>query len=152
MRNAVLDPIDREIISELVRNARVSFRELGKRVALSPNATAMRVRRLREAGVIAGFHAVVNPAATGRPLTALIDVRLTSPADSTRFEKLIEEIEAVTDAAHVTGRFDYQVRVTCADATDLDKLIRTLKTKGGVSETDTRIALRTVVRRAAVLL
>jgi Lrp/AsnC family leucine-responsive transcriptional regulator len=78
---------------------------------------------------------------------ALIDVRLSGPAGTERFEELIESLEEVTDAAYVTGRFDYQLRVTCRDASDLDALIRTMKTKGSVAETDTRIALRTVVRR-----
>jgi len=129
----------------------MSYRELGERVSLSANAAAERVRRLRETGVIAGFRAVVDPAASGRRLVALIDVRLAGPAESARFERLIDSLEGVTDAAHVTGRFDYQARVACRDAADLDKMIRTLKTEGGVVETDTRIALRTVVRRPGPL-
>jgi Lrp/AsnC family transcriptional regulator, leucine-responsive regulatory protein len=147
----VMDAIDREILAQLVRNARLSYRELGERVSLSANATAERVRRLREAGVIAGFQAVVDPGAAGRRLIAVMDVRLEGPAETERFERLIESVDSVTDAAHVTGRFDYQVRVACRDVHDLDDLIRTLKTKGGATETDTRIALRTVVRRSGPL-
>jgi Lrp/AsnC family leucine-responsive transcriptional regulator len=130
-----------------VRNGRLSFRELGERVALSPNATAERVRRLEERGVIAGYQAIVDPTAAGRVLIALIDVRLGDPSDAGRCEKLLGSLDAVTDAAHMTGRFDYQLRAACLDAGDLDQLIRTLKEKGGVVETDTRIALRTVVHR-----
>jgi Lrp/AsnC family leucine-responsive transcriptional regulator len=148
VKNAALDDIDREIVSQLVRNARLSYRELGERVSLSANATAERVRRLTDSGVIAGFRAIVNPAAAGRTLVALIDVRLDGPHEVERFETLADSLDAITDAAHVTGRFDYQIRVACHDTTDLDQLIRTLKTKGGVVETDTRIALRTVVRRS----
>jgi Lrp/AsnC family leucine-responsive transcriptional regulator len=131
-----------------VKDARVSYRELGERVSLSANATAERVRRLRESGVIAGFTAIIDPAASGRTLVALIDVRLDGPAQTERFERLIESVEQITDAAHVTGRYDYQLRVACEDINALDKLIRTLKTDGGVTETDTRLALRSVVRRA----
>jgi Lrp/AsnC family transcriptional regulator, leucine-responsive regulatory protein len=87
----------------------------------------------------------------GRRLVATIDVRIASPAEADRFEKLVSGQESVTDVAHVTGRFDYQVRAACREAADLDALIRTLKTKGGVIESDTRIALRTVVRRPAPL-
>ena len=144
---AVLDEVDREIVGLLVRNARMSFRELGERVSLSANATAERVRRLCDAGVIAGFQAVVDPGAAGRTLVALVDVRLEGPAEIDRFERLIESLEEVTDAFHVTGRFDYQLRVACHDVTALDGLLGTLKRKGGVQESDTRLALRTVVRR-----
>ncbi len=151
MKTAALDPIDREIVGALVKNARVSYRELGEQVSLSANATAERVRRLRESGVIAGFRAVVDPAAAGRTLVAIIDVRLASPADADRFERMIENQVEVTDTAHMTGRFDYQVRAVCRDTGDLDSLIKLMKTEGGIVETDTRIALRTVVRRPAPL-
>lgn len=143
-----LDETDRAIVGHLMTNARMSYRELGEHVALSANATAERVRRLQESGVIAGFRAVVNPAAAGRTLVALVDVRLAGASEDERFERLVDSLEAVTDAAHVTGRFDYQLRVVCRDPTDLDAIIRLLKTKGGVAATDTRIALRTVVRRS----
>jgi Lrp/AsnC family leucine-responsive transcriptional regulator len=151
VKTTAIDDIDREILGALVQNARLSYRELGERVSLSANATAERVRRLRESGVIAGFRAVIDPAAAGRRLVALIDVRLATPDDSDRFEGLLGSLDEVTDAAHVTGRFDYQIRVACRDPADLDTLIKALKTKGGVSETDTRIALRTVVRRSEPL-
>jgi Lrp/AsnC family leucine-responsive transcriptional regulator len=146
-----MDAVDREILSALVENARLSYRELGERVSLSANATAERVRRLQDTGVIAGFRAVVDPVAAGRTLVALMDIRLDGPAESGKFERLVEQLEEVTDCAHVTGRFDYQIRVATHDPADLDRLIRLLKTKGGVVETDTRIALRTVVRRPGPL-
>lgn len=141
------DDIDREIIRALTADARMSFRELGERVALSANAAAERVRRLCDRGVITGFTTVLNPAASGRRLVALVDVRLSGPDASDRFERLATSLEQVTDCAHVTGRSDYALRVVTEDPAELDRLIRTLKTKGGVVETDTRIALRTVVSR-----
>jgi Lrp/AsnC family transcriptional regulator, leucine-responsive regulatory protein len=126
----------------------MSYRELGERVSLSANATAERVRRLSEAGVIAGFTAIIDPAAAGRTLVALVDVRLAGPADAGGFEQLVESLDEVTDVSHVTGRFDYAVRLVCRDLVNLDALIGALKTRGGVIETDTRLALRTIVSRA----
>ena len=147
MESTVIDDLDREIIGLLRRNARASWRELGDAVGLSANATAERVRRLERAGVISGYTALLDPAASGRRLVALVDVRLSSPGAADPFEALIGRLDEVTDAAHVTGRSDYHLRVACADPAELDALIRLLKTEGGVAETDTRIALRTVVAR-----
>ncbi len=141
----MIDQIDRQILGALERNGRSTWRELGDAVGLSPNATAERVRRLEERGVITGYTALLDPAAAGRRLVALVDVRLGSPNDADRFEALVREAEEVTDAAHVTGRSDYHLRVACAGTAELDAFIRRLKTEGGVVETDTRIALRTVV-------
>jgi len=151
VKSAAIDTIDREIIGLLVKDARMSYRELGERVSLSANAVGERVRRLRERGIIAGFHAVLDPAAAGRQLIVVIDLRLARDADADRFERLVESLPEVTGAAPVTGRFDYQLRAACRDSADLDALITTLKTRGGVLEADTRIALRTVVERPASL-
>jgi Lrp/AsnC family transcriptional regulator, leucine-responsive regulatory protein len=147
--NRSMDDLDRAILGQLVRNARISYRDLGAAVGLSANAAADRVRRLRREGVITGFTATVEPAAAGRRLVALIDVRLAAAGSNEAFEAAVAELEAVTDALHVTGRFDYQLRVACRDTAELDRLLRRLKRGGGVTETETRVVLRSAVARAA---
>ena len=144
-----MDQLDRAILGELVRNARISYRDLGAAVGLSANAAADRVRRLRRDGVITGFTATLDPAAAGRRLVALIDVRLAAAGTNEAFEAEVAELEAVTDALHVTGRFDYQLRVACRDTAELDRLLRQLKRGGAVTETETRVVLRSAVARAA---
>jgi Lrp/AsnC family leucine-responsive transcriptional regulator len=144
-----MDAIDREILGELVRNARISYRDLGARVGLSANAAAERVRRLRGAGVITGFTATLDPGAAGRRLHALIEVRMGAADTNDSFEAAVAALEAVTDADHVTGRFDYQLRVACRDTAELDRLLRHLKTQLGVVETETRVVLRSAIARSA---
>ena len=120
----------------------MSYRELGERVRLSPNAAADRMRRLVRTGVITAFRAEVDFAALGRPLHALIDIRLrpdTEPADA---EASIARLPQLIDATHVTGRVDYTLRVACRDPADLDELITALNRDVGAGETDTRLILR----------
>src|SRR4051794_6172802 len=145
--NRGMDAIDREILGELVRNARISYRDLGARVGLSANAAAERVRRLRRAGVITGFTATLDPgAARARPpprgppapppprapgaparrLHALVGVGMGAAAPNAPSEAAVAGLEAVTDADHVTGRFDSQPRVACHDTAELDRLLRHL--------------------------
>jgi Lrp/AsnC family leucine-responsive transcriptional regulator len=142
-----MDAVDREIIKLLQENARTAYRELGAAVGLSANAAADRVRRLTRTGIITGFTATVDNAAAGRGLDALIDVRLAAAHESARFEEAITRLDAVADAVHVTGRFDYQLRVACRDTSELDRLLRTLKRDAGVAETETRVVLRMALRR-----
>jgi Lrp/AsnC family leucine-responsive transcriptional regulator len=71
-----LDGTDWRILRELQADGRLSYNELGRRVSLSPPAVAERVRRLEEAGVIAGYQARVDPARAGLPLTAFVRCRL----------------------------------------------------------------------------
>lgn len=142
-----MDDIDREILSQLVRDGRRSYRDLGAAVGLSANATADRVRRLRRDGVIAGFTAIVDPAAGGGRIEAVIDVKLGRDQDNDGFEAAIEPETAIVEAAHLTGRADYELRVVCRDAAELDALLRRLKREAGAAETETRIVLRTALRR-----
>lgn len=137
-----MDAIDRIILGELVRDGRLSYRDLAARVRLSPTATAERVRRLTEAGVIGGCHAEINLAALGRPLKAFIDVRLRPGPDHAELEDRLLDLPAVLSGAHVTGRWDYTLTVACRDVAELDELVMALPRDYGVVETDTRLQLR----------
>jgi len=142
-----MDEIDRTIVLALQADARISFRDLAASVNLSPNATGERVKRLERQGILRGYTAIVDPAASGRKLTALIDLRIKEGTPPDAFEPIVRKLDAIIDCVHVSGRFDYQLRVTVADASELDQLIRLLKAKAHVVETDTRLVLRSVVRR-----
>src|ERR1700745_3278622 len=75
-----LDEIDRHIVFELARDARLANNALADRVGIAPSTCLGRVRSLRERGVIRGYHADVDPAALGRPLQAMLAVRPASHA------------------------------------------------------------------------
>jgi Lrp/AsnC family transcriptional regulator, leucine-responsive regulatory protein len=137
-----LDATDRVILSELIRNGRATFKELGELAGLSPHAVAPRVRRLVEAGIVTGFTALVDYGHVGRGLDALIDVRLLSSARPEGFEAAAGKLPSIREVSFVTGRFDYQLRASCVDADDLDHTVRALR-KAGAAVTETRIVLRT---------
>ena len=142
-----LDDIDREILSILTTEGRISYRDLSERVRLSANAVADRVRRLERAGVISGFHAEIDPAAVGRSLMALVDIRLRPEVTMDEAEAALARLPQVLSASHVTGRGDYVLRIACRDPVELDELIRSLNDDVGAIETETRILLRDVLKR-----
>jgi Lrp/AsnC family transcriptional regulator, leucine-responsive regulatory protein len=146
-----LDPVDREILGALVRNGRLSYAKLGGLVSLSPNAVAERVRRLFAGGVITGVHAAVNSEALGRPLTALVDVRLAPTSTPEEFEDAATRLDGVEEIAFTTGRFDFQLRASCRGPGDLDLLLRELRASAGVAETESRLVLRDLLRRPTTL-
>jgi Lrp/AsnC family leucine-responsive transcriptional regulator len=142
VRTTELDEVDRAILSELIRNGRISFKELGEVVKLSPHAVAPRVRRLVDAGVITGFTATIDQGSIGRGLDALIDIRLLSTATPERFEATVAQLPSARELTFLTGRFDYQLRAACTDADDLDHTVRALR-RAGAAVTETRIVMRT---------
>jgi Lrp/AsnC family transcriptional regulator, leucine-responsive regulatory protein len=144
------DALDREILGLLLADARVSYRDLGAAVGLSANAAADRVRRLVRTGAVRGFTAVLDPVTAGRPVEALVDVRLDRTTDSDAFGAAVARLDAVTGAQHVTGRFDWHLRLACRDTAELDRVLRALRADLGALDTETRIVLRTAVDRRAV--
>ena len=62
--------MDRQLLNALVDNARTSNAELARLVGLSAPSVAERIKRLEEAGVIAGYSASINPQALGLPIAA----------------------------------------------------------------------------------
>ena len=140
-----IDAIDRRIVDELRANARISWRELAERVHLAPRSVADRVRRLEGRGLIRGYAALVDPAAMGRSVRAVIDVGLPPGVDPAPFEALLASREEVAFAAYVTGPSDYTIVVDCAGASGLDAFIRWLKADAGVARTESRFVLRPIV-------
>jgi Lrp/AsnC family transcriptional regulator, leucine-responsive regulatory protein len=147
-----VDDTDGAILRELTVDARLPFRELGQRVGLSANAAAARVRRLVETGVIARFTVQLNPGAPGGSATGpaagvgmevFIDVRLKEGVTCDDFGRSHPAFPEILDAVHVTGPYDYLVHAVVPDAAALDRLVRRLKTDAGVSQTSTRLAIRT---------
>lgn len=137
-----MDALDDQILRELRRNGRISFADLGAQVGLSPHAAAARVRRLQDRGVITGFTVTVAAGALDRHLDAVIDIRLRPETPPEDFEAQAARLPAVREVIFLTGRADYQLRVACNDADDLDRTVRALRQRGGVAATETRIVLK----------
>ncbi len=112
MKNA-LDRIDRQILALLQKDARLSNKELAARVDLAPSSCLARRQRLKESGVLRGFHAFVDPQALGVGVQALIAVRLKqhSREKVRAFSRHILGLKEVVALYHVTGDMDFQVHV-----------------------------------------
>ncbi|ULR47988.1 Lrp/AsnC family transcriptional regulator [Streptomyces deccanensis] len=112
-----LDAVDREILFHLRQDGRLTNVELAKRVGLTPPPCLRRVKRLEEAGVIAGYRAVIDPAALGRELEVHIDVEIFAQDRKTveEFEDTVASYEEVVEFRRMYGRPDYFLRVAVAD-------------------------------------
>ena len=119
-----LDRTDFAIIDALQNNARLSNKELAHAVSLAPSSCLERVRRLRDAGVLQGFHAKVAPEALGIGLQAMIAVQLVQhSADIVQaFQRYMFESPAVLSVFYLAGRTDFLLHVAVRDAAQLREL------------------------------
>lgn len=79
---ANLDTMDWQLLGLLQEDARLGFRELARRVGLSPPAVAARVRRLESLQVITGYGARIDPAKAGWPVQAFVVLSTTGVRQS----------------------------------------------------------------------
>ena len=147
-----MDAIDRALVRLLERDARSTFNELSKEVRLSANTVADRVRRLRASGVIRGFRAELDPAALGRGLSIVGDIRLREDVDRTQFEQGLHSVPQVVSGARMTGEYDYQLRVACVDPAEFETVVDQLKREHGVREIRSRLVLHEIAIDATGLL
>lgn len=112
-----MDRFDRRIVRELTRDGRASNVELARRIGLSASACLRRVQALEACGVIAGYRAVLDPAAMGTGFVAYIAVGLSdhTKAAQLAFEQGVAESEEVRECHNVTGTVEYLLRIEVAD-------------------------------------
>jgi len=139
-----LDRVDRRILTALQANARLTNQALSQQVALSPSACLARVRRLEDAGVIQGYHARVDPFAIEVGLVLYVEVTLKghSADELQRFENAICALSAVVEASHMTGAYDYLLKVVTADMAEWTNLAEGLTSSGlGVERINTHVMM-----------
>ncbi len=120
-----LDRIDFDILASLQQNARITNKDLAKRVGLAESSCLERVRRLVGSGVVRGFHAELDLRAVGVDLQALVAVRL---ARHTRkafeaFRRSMLALDQAVSVFHVAGANDFLVHVAVRDSDALRELI-----------------------------
>jgi Lrp/AsnC family leucine-responsive transcriptional regulator len=139
----LLDRTGLKILRALQENARLSFSELGRRVALSSPAAAERVRKMEAAGIISGYHARVEPDKVGLPIMAFILLK-------TRTEKypdifsLARRLSEILECHHVSGGESFVMKVVVSSIPHLEELIEKLSPYG---ETSTLVVLSSPVQK-----
>src|SRR3954470_8536785 len=120
-----LDAVDRAIVEAVSQDARITNQRLAERVGVAPSTALARLRSLRERGVVRGFHAEVDLAALGRPLQAMIAVRLAVHAreEIDAFTRAVRALPGVLMVFHLTGVTDYLVWIAATDAQDLREFV-----------------------------
>ncbi len=127
-----LDITDHAIIDVLQKDGRTSIAQLARAINLSASATAERVRRLTDGGVITGYSITVDAEALGYSVTAF--VRLAYPTGNYKpFHDLVGALPEVIEAHHVTGADCFIIKVLARSMRDLERITGRLATLGGIT-------------------
>jgi DNA-binding Lrp family transcriptional regulator len=139
----ILDAIDRRILRALQRDGRMANNDLAREVGLSPSPCLRRVRLLEEAGVIARYAALLDPAKIGKGLVLFVRIWLTAQDEATigHFMAEVRKIPEVLECYLILGDCDALVRVVAGDIADYRRIqSRHLSSIAGVRNIKTDVA------------
>ena len=116
-----LDDVDRILLQTLTADARLANNRLAARAGVAPSTALARVKSLVDRRVIRRFTVEVEPSAVGRPVQAIVAVRLRSHdrAQIDRVMRLLPALPEVIQSFHVAGDDDWLLHVAVASAEDL---------------------------------
>lgn len=140
-----MDASDRKILNILQKNGRCSYSEIGGAVGLSTTAVKDRIDKLVAGGILQNFSIEIAPKPAGYDVIAFVFVGIDKPEDCKRFEKMAADIPNIQECHHVTGLFNYLLKVLATDMEDLENLLtKQIKIPGIVSRTETTIVFSSV--------
>ncbi|MFV0131016.1 Lrp/AsnC family transcriptional regulator [Streptomyces sp. HMX112] len=140
------DATDWRILQALQDQGRASFAELARTVSMSASAVTERVRRLEEAGVIAGYTAVVDHERIGLPILAFVRLRYPH-GDDKPFHDLLETTPEILEAHHVTGDDCFVLKVAARSMGHLEEVSGRVGALGSVT---TSVVYSSPLRRRPV--
>lgn len=140
------DDIDRKLLTELQKDARTSYAELGRRVGLSTPAVIERIRKLEDAGIITGYSADIDPAKIGLSITAFVRMSIAG-VDYSRIIEVAKNSTEVLECHRGTGGDSFIMKVAVSSVEHLQEMIDRL-TPYGI--TTTTIVLSSPVKKRII--
>src|SRR5207247_52113 len=142
-----IDDLDRQIVAELVRDARQSYTAIGERVGLSASAVKRRTDRLCRDGAVVGFSAVVNPEMAGRT-EAFVELYCGVPLSAEAITQVLDRHPQVIAAYIVSGEPDALVHLRTGDVAELEDVLEQIRTDLRAERTRSSVVLAQLFQRS----
>jgi DNA-binding Lrp family transcriptional regulator len=148
-----LDTLDKSVLRALQLDGRLSNVELAQKVSLSPPAALNRLRRLEKDGYIRRYTAVVDREKAGYDLLCFVHISLQMHQleQVEKFRKLMRQMPEVLECHHITGEYDYLLKVALRNSKDMERfVVDRLTPIHGVSRIHTSLVLTEVKSTTAL--
>jgi len=138
-----IDDVDRKILSEYVKDARLSFREVAKHIGVSVGTVLSRTKKMEQEGLIKGFTVLLDDEKLGYPLTALTEVTV-SKGKLVEIEKEIAKLSSTCAVYDVTGQTDAIIIGKFRNRQELSTFTKSILSLNYVEHTNTHLVLTTI--------
>ena len=117
-----LDELDQKIVTLLIRNARMSYSEIGQQVGISRVAVKMRVQALEQKGIIEEYTTIINPQRISGAVSCYFEIE-TKPDTLMDVAEILEKNDTITQIYRVTGKSRLHVHAVASSNEEMEKLI-----------------------------
>ena len=141
-----MDLTDKKILRILQIQGRISMKELGQIVGLTPPAVTERVKRLEEKGYITGYHAIINPEKLHKKIKAFVSIDM-EPAKYKIFMEYAKSSPHIFECHHVIGSNCLILKIMVESTEELEAVIDTIKESG---RTQTSVILSSLIEHKVI--
>ena len=117
-----MDEVDQKIVRLLIKNARMSYSDIGQQVGISRVAVKSRIKALEEKGVIEEYTAIINPQKISGAVSCYFEIEL-SPEHFEAAVNILRENPIITQIYRVTGRCRIHVHAVASSNEEMDNLL-----------------------------
>lgn len=146
--NYQLDKTDRQILNILMRDATVPYTQIADELLVSPGTIHVRMKKMQEAGIVAGSHFEINPAKAGYDVCAFIGVFLDKGSEYHDAVAKMKKIPEIVEMHYTTGIYSCFAKIICRDTQHLREVLNEkIQPIKGVQRTETFISLEQSIKR-----
>lgn len=129
-----LDELDQKIVKLLIKNARMSYSEIGEKIGISRVAVRSRVQILEQKGIIEEYTTVINPQKISGAISCYFEIE-TMPDSLMKIAQILQKNDIVTQIYRVTGKSKLHVHAVASSHEEMeDFLCKTIDKLPGVLE------------------
>jgi Lrp/AsnC family transcriptional regulator for asnA, asnC and gidA len=147
-KNYGIDKLDREILEILMKDAKVPYTDIAKRLIVSPGTIHVRMKRMERLGIVKGTTLVLDPTKIGYDMTAFVGIYLIKGSVYKEVINEVDNIPEIIEAHYTTGEYSIFAKVICKNTDHLREVINEkLQPVNGVSRTETIISLGESIKK-----
>ena len=143
-----IDRLDKQILSILMRNAKMAYTEIAKKLFVSGGTIHVRMKKLEDVGIVKGYNLSVDHGKLGYDICAYLGIYLDKSSLYEEVAKELEKIPEVVEAHYTTGLYNIFARVFCKDTAHLKEVLHDkIQNIPGIQRTETFISLQESINR-----
>ena len=143
-----IDKLDREILGILIKDAKIPYTDIAKRLIVSPGTIHVRMKRMERLGIVRGATLIIDPTKIGYDMTAFVGIYLIKGSVYKDVIKEISKIPEIIEAYFTTGGYSIFAKVVCKNTEHLREVINDqLQPVNGISRTETIISLGESIKK-----